>query len=88
MIRINYIRPCFCNKLHNVIGYVSLDINLLLLSWTLKQIIQKIIIRYGMHKEDQVSYYLEIIHTLTTDAPVANFFPSFFEASLSLIPAI
>ena len=41
-----------------------------------------------MHKEDQVLYYLEIIHTLTTDAPVANFFPSFFEASLSLIPAI
>lgn len=25
-------------------------------------------------------------YTLTTDAPVANFFPSFFEASLSLTP--
>lgn len=25
-------------------------------------------------------------HTLTTEAPVANFFPSFFEASLSLTP--
>lgn len=46
-------------------------------------------IRYGMHKEHYVSYcWLEIFHTLTTDAPVANFFPSFFEASLSLIPAI
>jgi hypothetical protein len=27
-------------------------------------------------------------YTLTTEAPVANFFPSFFEASLSFTPKI
>jgi hypothetical protein len=34
--RRNYIRPSLCDKFHDIISYVSLNINLFLLCWTLK----------------------------------------------------
>lgn len=80
----SYIRPALCNELHNVIGYVPLNINLLLLSRTLKNVND---IR-SFSPEQRFIITARTYYTLTTEAPVANFFPSFFEASLSLTPDV
>lgn len=44
----NYIGPGICDEIHDIKGYVSLNINLFLLSWTLKRIIKRTLtIRLG-----------------------------------------
>lgn len=35
---------------------------------------------------ENANFGTDFNRTLTTDAPVANFFPSFFDASLNLTP--
>lgn len=81
----SYIRPALCNELHDVIGYVPLNINLLLLSRTLKNVND---IRSFSPEQRFIITAARTYCTLTTEAPVANFFPSFFEASLSLTPDV
>lgn len=89
MVKGNYIRPGFCEELHNIKGYVSLNINLLLVSRSLKWPSINKSFRESTWINKSIEAPMHAISlTLTTDAPVANFFPSFFEASLSLMPEI
>lgn len=83
----DYIWPGLRNEFHDIIGYVPLDIDLLLLSWALVSIIHTILYITSKSLKNIQNHYNQLNCTLTTDAPVANFFPSFFEASLSLTPA-
>lgn len=36
LVKVSYIWPGICDELHNVIGYIPLNINLFLLSWPLE----------------------------------------------------
>jgi hypothetical protein len=59
----NYIRPSLCDKFHDIISYVSLNINLFLLCWTLKWTRNK----KFYHSEEQkvmnlVNYRRHLVH--------------------------
>ena len=51
--RLCYVGPSVCNEFNDVIDYISLNINLLLLSWSL----QRINIEKPKHKRKQTEWF-------------------------------
>ena len=84
--KVFYILPCLSDEVYYVVHEISLNINLFFLSWALHKVDYR---SQGCLKQITIFQSIQtkwLVFTFTTDAPLANFFPNFFEASPSLMP--